>query len=70
MNISELISAGVIGSVITLVIKTIIDMMNSRNQYKRELKQQVFQRKTDAVKKAISWYQKKFRYIQYDAVRV
>ncbi len=57
MNISELVSAGFIGSVITLVIKTIIDMMNSRNQYKRELKKQVFQRKTDAVEKAISWYQ-------------
>jgi len=56
MNI-ELLSAGFIGSVITLAIKVIIDMINSHNQYKRELKKQVFQRKTDAVEKAMSWYQ-------------
>lgn len=57
MNISELISAGFIGSVITLGIKSLVDMINARNLYKRELKKQVFQRKTDAVEKAISWYQ-------------
>lgn len=56
MNI-ELLSAGFIGSIITLAIKAIIDMINSHNQYKRELKKQVFQRKTDAVEKAMSWYQ-------------
>ena len=46
MNISELISAGFIGSVTTLAIKSVIDMLNAHNQYRRELKMQVFKRKT------------------------
>lgn len=58
MNISELISAGFIGSVTTLAIKSVIDMLNAHNQYRRELKMQVFKRKTDVVEKAIAWYQK------------
>ena len=57
MNISELISAGFIGSVTTLTIKSVIDMLNAHNQYRRELKMQVFKRKTDVVEKAIAWYQ-------------
>jgi hypothetical protein len=57
MNISELISAGFIGSVTTLAIKSVIDMLNAHNQYRRELKMQVFKRKTDVVEKAIAWYQ-------------
>lgn len=57
MNISELISAGFIGSVTTLAIKSVIDMLNAHNQYRRELKMQVFKRKTDVVEKAMSWYQ-------------
>ena len=56
-NISELISAGFIGSVTTLAIKSVIDMLNAHNQYRRELKMQVFKRKTDVVEKAIAWYQ-------------
>ena len=57
MNISELISACFIGSVTTLAIKSVIDMLNAHNQYRRELKMQVFKRKTDVVEKAIAWYQ-------------
>ena len=57
MNISELISADFIGSVTTLAIKSVIDMLNAHNQYRRELKMQVFKRKTDVVEKAIAWYQ-------------
>ncbi|WP_444106947.1 hypothetical protein [Bacteroides sp.] len=57
MNISELISAGFIGSVTTLAIKSVIDMLNAHNQHRRELKMQMFKRKTDVVEKAIAWYQ-------------
>ena len=32
-------------------------MLNAHNQYRRELKMQVFKRKTDVVEKAIAWYQ-------------
>lgn len=35
MNISELIFAGFIGYVVTLTIKSIIDMANFHNLYKR-----------------------------------
>ena len=35
MNISELIFASFIGYVVTLTIKSIIDMANFRNLYKR-----------------------------------
>ena len=37
--------------------KSVIDMLNAHNQYRRELKMQVFKRKTDVVEKAIAWYQ-------------
>lgn len=57
MNISEFISAGFIGSVTTLAIKSVIDMLNAHNQHRRELKMQVFKRKTDVVEKAMAWYQ-------------
>lgn len=54
---SELITAGLIGSLITIVAKALIDFALERNRNIRDLKKQVFQRKTDAVEKAMSWYQ-------------
>ncbi len=57
MSITDIITGGLIGSVITLIIKAIIDACGSRIAYKRELRKQVFQRKTDAVERAMSWYQ-------------
>lgn len=57
MNITDIITGGLVGSVITLIIKAIIDVCSSRIAYKRELRKQVFQRKTDVVERAMSWYQ-------------
>lgn len=53
----KIIIAGLIGSIITIIIKAIIDTRIDSVQYKRELKKLVFQRKTDAVEKAMSWFQ-------------
>lgn len=57
MNITDIVTGGFIGSVFTLIIKTIIDACSSHIAYKKELRKQVFQRKTDAVERAMSWYQ-------------
>ena len=57
MNITDIITGGFIGSVFTLIIKAIIDACCSHIAYKRELRKQVFQRKTDVVERAMSWYQ-------------
>lgn len=53
----KMIIAGLIGSIITIIIKAIIDTRTDNVQYKRELKKLVFQRKTDAVERAMSWFQ-------------
>lgn len=53
----KMIIAGLIGSIITIIIKAIIDTHTDSVQYKRELKKLVFQRKTDAVERAMSWFQ-------------
>ena len=57
MNITDIITGGLIGSIMTLITKAIIDACSSRIAYKRELRKQVFQRKTDVVERAMSWYQ-------------
>lgn len=57
MNITDIITGGLLGSIITLLIKAIIDACTSHTAYKRELRKQVFHRKTDVVEKAMSWYQ-------------
>lgn len=53
----KMITAGLIGSIITLIIKAIIDARTDSVQHKRELKKLVFQRKTDAIERAMSWFQ-------------
>lgn len=57
MNITDIITGGLVGSLITLIIKAIIDACGSHIAYKRELRKQVFHRKTDVVERAMSWYQ-------------
>lgn len=52
-----MIIAGVIGSAITLLLTAIFDYLKERYQAKIEMRKLVFQRKTDAVERAISWYQ-------------
>lgn len=53
----KMIIAVLIGSIITIIIKAIIDTHTDSVQYKQELKKLVFQRKTDAVERAMSWFQ-------------
>ena len=52
-----MIIAGVIGSTITLLLTAIFDFLKEKYSAKIEMKKLVFQRKTDAVERAISWYQ-------------
>ncbi len=53
----SLITASLLGSIITIIIKSVIDLCSERTKYKRELRKLIFERKTDAVEKAMSWYQ-------------
>lgn len=53
----NLIIAGVIGSTITLFLTAIIDFIKEKYRTKIEMHKLVFQRKTDTVERAISWYQ-------------
>lgn len=55
----KMIIAGVIGSVITLLITAIIDYYKERYMYNMEMRKMVFQRQTDAAEKAMSWFQGK-----------
>ncbi len=53
----KMVIAALLSSIITIGIKAIIDACNESKKYKRELRKMVFQRKTDAVERAMSWYQ-------------
>ena len=62
-----MIIAGVIGSVITLLITAIIDYYKERYKSSIEMRKMVFQRQTDAAEKAMSWFQESidcFRMLQ------
>ncbi len=53
----QFVTAGLIGSLITIVIQGIINAISERSRHKRELRSLVFQRKIEVVEKAMSWYQ-------------
>lgn len=53
----QIITAGLIGSLITIIIQAIINAIGDRVKYKRELRSLIFKRKTEIVEKAMSWYQ-------------
>lgn len=59
-SFSDIITGSLIGSAITLIIKYLLERWSASTAYKRELRKQVFQRKTDAVEHAMSWYQEAF----------
>lgn len=59
-SFSDIITGSLIGSAITLIIKFLLERWSANIAYKRELRKQVFQRKTDAVERAMSWYQEAF----------
>lgn len=53
----QIITGGLIGSLITIIIRAIINAIGERVKYKRELRALVFKRKTEVVERAMSWYQ-------------
>ena len=53
----QYITAGLIGSLVTIVIQAIINAISENVKHKRELCSLVFQRKLEVVEKAMSWYQ-------------
>ena len=59
-SFSDIITSGLIGSVIALAIKYLLERWNASTAYKRELRKQVFQRKIDAAEHAMSWCQEAF----------
>lgn len=50
-------AAGSGSSLITLIITKIIDYFQEKKRFKRELFKLIFERKTNVVEKAMSWYQ-------------
>ena len=53
----QYITAGLIGSLVTIIIQAIINAISDRVKHNRELRTMVFQRKLEVVEKAMSWYQ-------------
>lgn len=60
-SLTDIITCGLISSLIstlaTIVVKYLLDNRSAQKAYRRELRKQVFQRKTDAVERAMSWCQ-------------
>lgn len=52
-----MIIAGALGSAITLLLTALLDLLKARYMVQLEMEKLLFQRKTDAVEKAISWSQ-------------
>ena len=53
----NMIVAGIIGSVITLLLTAILDYFKERYRANNEIRKLVFQRKADAAENAVSWLQ-------------
>ncbi len=53
----QYITAGLIGSLVTIIIQAIINAISEQIKHKRELRSLVFQHKLEVVEKAMSWYQ-------------
>ena len=53
----QYITAGLIGSLVTIIIQSVINAISERVKHKRELRSLVFQRKLEVVEKAMSWFQ-------------
>lgn len=57
MDNYNIIIAGVIGSSITLLLTALFDYLKEKHRAKIDMRKLVFQRKTDVVERAVSWYQ-------------
>ena len=53
----QYITAGLLGSLVTIIIHAIINALSERVKYERELCSVVFRHKLEVVEKAMSWYQ-------------
>lgn len=53
----QYITAGLIGSLVTIIIQAIVNAISERAKHKRDLSSLVFQRKLEVVERAMSWYQ-------------
>ena len=49
------ITAGLIGSILTLILQAVKDSVSEKVKHKRELRKLVFTRKLEVVEKAMSW---------------
>lgn len=52
-----IIASGLAGSILTIITQAIINAYNVKVKHKREIQLLVFQRKTEIVERAVSWYQ-------------
>lgn len=57
LNMGQFITAGLIGSLLTIIIQAIVNAISDKTKYKRELRKQVFMHKLEVVENAMSWYQ-------------
>lgn len=53
----QLITGGLVGSLVTIIIKVVLDSIKERTKHKRALSSLVFKRKLDVVEKSMSWMQ-------------
>ena len=56
----QYITAGLLGSLATIIIQALINAIFEKNKHKRELRFLVFQRKLEVVERAMSWYQEAY----------
>ena len=52
-----ILTAGLVGSILTLIVQAIINACTNRVNHKRTIQTLVFQNKLEMVEKAMSWYQ-------------
>ena len=52
-----ILTAGLVGSILTLIVQAIINACTNRVNHKRTIQTLVFQNKLEIVEKAMSWYQ-------------
>lgn len=55
--IGSIVTAGLVGSIITIIVQTLLNNWMEKIKNEREIKKLVFQRKTEIVEKAILCYQ-------------
>ena len=57
MDINSALFGTLLGSVVTIIVQSIINYFSEKKKYERELNKMVFTKKIEAIEKAMSWYQ-------------